>query len=212
MKMNAGVVMVLFAMAVLAGTGCAAAANAPLKVAVAGNTAIEDGVYYTINGAMPTVKSTKYTAPIVLNRSLNIKYMIIKNGTVKYGIINHALTGNITNRTYPKLIFNQTPIIELENDTYYRIKNGNMTLYSGPIALTGNTILKYFKNSTNTTMMGIIKNTPAKLVNKVRISKVKVKKWYKKWYKRGGKWRYTWKYRWTYKQVKQAYQELQATA
>ncbi|WP_370004384.1 chitobiase/beta-hexosaminidase C-terminal domain-containing protein [Methanothermobacter sp. KEPCO 2] len=201
MKMNAGVVMVLFAMAVLAGTGCATAANAPLKVAVAGNTTIEDGVYYTINGAMPTVKSTKYTSPIVLNRTLNIKYMIIKNGTVKYGIINHAPTGNITNRTYPKLIFNQTPIIELENDTYYKIKNGNMTLYSGPIALTGNTILKYFKNSTNTTMMGIIKNTPARAVKKTKWMKVKVKRWYR----RGGKWRYYWTYRW----VKRIYHELQ---
>ncbi|MGB9868887.1 hypothetical protein, partial [Methanothermobacter sp.] len=76
----------------------------------------------------------------------------------------------------------------------------------------GNTILKYFKNSTNTTMMGIIKNTPAKLVNKVKISKVKVKKWYRKWYRRGGKWRYKWRYYWTYKQVKQTYQELQAAA
>lgn len=201
MKMNAGVVMVLFAVAVLAGTGCAAAANAPLKVAVAGNTTIEDGVYYTINGAMPTVKSTKYTSPIVLNRTLNIKYMIIKNGTVKYGIINHALTGNITNRTYPKLIFNQTPIIELENGTYYQIGNGNMTLYSGPIALTGNTILKYFKNSTNTTIMGIIKNTPARAVKKTKWMKVKVKRWYR----RGGKWRYYWTYRW----VKRIYQQLQ---
>ncbi|QHN07324.1 chitobiase/beta-hexosaminidase C-terminal domain-containing protein [Methanothermobacter sp. THM-2] len=212
MKMNVGVVMVLFAMAVLAGTACAATANGPLEVAVAGNTTIEDGVYYTINGAMPTVKSTRYTAPLVLNRTLNIKYMIIRNGTVKYGIITHTPTGNITNRTYPKLIFNQTPIIELENGTYYQIGNGNITLYSGPIALTGNTILKYFKNSTNTTMMGIIKNTPAKLVNRVKISKVKVKKWYRKWYRYRGKWRYRWRYYWTYRQVKQTYQELQATA
>ncbi|MGB9869924.1 chitobiase/beta-hexosaminidase C-terminal domain-containing protein, partial [Methanothermobacter sp.] len=82
MKMNAGIVIALFAMAVLAGTGYATAANAPLKVAAAGNTTIEDGVYYTINGAMPTVNSTRYTSPIVLNRTLNIKYVIIKNGTV----------------------------------------------------------------------------------------------------------------------------------
>ncbi|MCG2828882.1 chitobiase/beta-hexosaminidase C-terminal domain-containing protein [Methanothermobacter sp. K4] len=200
MKMNTGVFMVLFAMAVLIGTGYSTAVNVPLQGAVAGNTTIEDGVYYTINGAMPTPKSTKYTSPIVLNRTLNIKYMIIKNGTVKYGIINHAITGNITNRTYPKLIFNQTPIIELENGTYYRIKNGNITLYNATIALTGNTILKYFKNSTNTTMMGIIKNTPARAIKKTKWMKVKVKRWYR----RGGKWRYYWTYRW----VKRIYQGL----
>ncbi|MDI9624492.1 MAG: chitobiase/beta-hexosaminidase C-terminal domain-containing protein [Methanothermobacter sp.] len=163
-----------------------------------------DGVYYTIDGSIPTANSTRYTSPIVLNGTLNIKYMIIKNGTVKYGIINHVLTGNITNRTYPKLIFNQTPIIELVNGTYYQIGNGNITLYNGTIALTGNTILKYFKNSTNTTMMGIIKNTPAIVVNKIKWMKVKFKRWYRK----GGKWRYYWTYRW----VKRIYQELQATA
>ncbi|MDI9618149.1 chitobiase/beta-hexosaminidase C-terminal domain-containing protein [Methanothermobacter sp.] len=220
MKRTAGLIMAVFVAMVIAGMGQAAATDdisvGELPIGGSGDfvvtSAPADGVYYTIDGSIPTVNSTRYTAPIVLNRTLNIKYMVIKNGTVKYGIINHALTGNITNRTYPKLIFNQTPIIELENGTYYQIGNGNITLYNGTIALTGNTILKYFKNSTNTTMMGIIKNTPAKLVNKVRISNVKVKKWYKKWYKRGGKWRYTWKYKWTYRQVKQTYQELQATA
>ncbi|WP_158498094.1 chitobiase/beta-hexosaminidase C-terminal domain-containing protein [Methanothermobacter sp. CaT2] len=207
--------MVLFVAAVLLGMGKAAAMP---PTGHAGNcssfnvSTVEDGVYYTINSGMPTNKSTRYTAPIVLNRTLNIKYMIVKNGTIKYGIIHHTLTGNITNRTYPQLIFNETPLIQLPNGTYYQLGNGNITPYTTPVALTGNTIIKYFKNSTNTTQMGIIKNTPARLVNKVKTSKVRVKKWYKKWYRRGGKWRYTWKYYWTYKQIKQNYQELQATA
>ena len=72
--------------------------------------------------------------------------------------------------------------------------------------------MKYLRtNSTNSTM-GIIKNTPAKLVNKVKVNKVRVKKWYKKWYRYRGKWRYKWRYYWTYKQIKQQYQELQPAA
>ena len=168
-----------------------------------------DGVYYTIDGSIPSRNSTKYSAPILLNRTVNIKYMIVKNGTVKYGILQHTLTGNITNRTYPLLIFNETPVIQLANGTYSQLGNGNITLYNGTVALTGNTIMKYLRtNSTNSTM-GIIKNTPAKLVNKVKVNKVRVKKWYKKWYRYRGKWRYKWRYYWTYKQIKQQYQELQ---
>jgi len=217
MKIKSGAFMVLFFAAVLLGMGQAAAIALPTEHE--GNSSsfnvitVEDGVYYTINSGMPTANSTRYTSPVVLNRTVNIKYMIVKNGTVTYGIIQHTLTGNITNRTYPQLIFiNGTPLIQLLNGTYYQLGNGNITPYTTPVALTGNTIMKYFKNSTNTTQMGIIKNTPARLVTKVKASKVRVKKWYKKWYRYHGKWRYKWRYYWTYKQIKQYYQELQATA
>ena len=220
MEIQKGVFLALFVAAILLGMGQVAATDdittGELPTGGSGDfivtSAPSNGVYYTINGGIPTLNSTRYTAPIVLNRTLNIKYMIVKNGTVKYGIIHHTLTGNITNRTYPQLIFNETPLIQLPNGTYYQLNNGNITPYTTPLALTGNTIMKYLKNSTNTTQMGIIKNTPAKLVNKIKTSKIRVKKWYKKWYRRGGKWRYTWRYYWTYKQIKQNYQELQATA
>ncbi|AAB85408.1 MULTISPECIES: chitobiase/beta-hexosaminidase C-terminal domain-containing protein [Methanothermobacter] len=216
MEIQKGVFLFLFVAAILLGMGQAAATDdittGELPTGGSGDfivtSAPSNGVYYTINGGIPTLNSTRYTAPIVLNRTLNIKYMIVKNGTVKYGIIHHTLTGNITNRTYPHLIFNETPLIQIPNGTYYQLNNGNITPYTTPLALTGNTIMKYLKNSTNTTQMGIIKNTPAKLVNKIKTSKIRVKKWYR----RGGKWRYKWRYYWTYKQIKQKYQELQPAA
>ena len=216
MKEKCGVLMAVFVATIILGMGQAAATDdimtGELPTGGSGDFVVtaapSDGVYYTLDGGIPTNNSTRYTSPVVLNRTVNIKYMIVKNGTVTYGIIQHTLTGNITNRTYPQLMFiNGTPLIQLPNGTYYQLGNGNITPYTTPVALTGNTIMKYLKNSTNTTQMGIIKNTPARLVTKVKTSKVRVKKWYKKWYRYHGKWRYYW----TYKQIKQYYQELQAT-
>ncbi|MBE2900437.1 hypothetical protein DNK57_06480 [Methanothermobacter thermautotrophicus] len=220
MKEKYGVLMAVFVATIILGMGQAAATDdimtGELPTGGSGDFVVtaapSDGVYYTLDGGIPTNNSTRYTSPVVLNRTVNIKYMIVKNGTVTYGIIQHTLTGNITNRTYPQLMFiNGTPLIQLPNGTYYQLGNGNITPYTTPVALTGNTIMKYLKNSTNTTQMGIIKNTPARLVTKVKTSKVRVKKWYKKWYRYHGKWRYKWRYYWTYKQIKQYYQELQAT-
>jgi len=221
MKERYRILLAVFVATILLGIGQAAATDdimtGELPTGGSGDFVVtaapSDGVYYTLDDGIPTTNSTRYTSPVVLNRTVNIKYMIVKNGTVTYGIIQHTLTGNITNRTYPQLIFiNGTPLIQLLNGTYYQLGNGNITPYTTPVALTGNTIMKYFKNSTNTTQMGIIKNTPARLVTKVKASKVRVKKWYKKWYRYHGKWRYKWRYYWTYKQIKQYYQELQATA
>ncbi|NLU03857.1 MAG: hypothetical protein GXW97_02730, partial [Methanothermobacter sp.] len=138
MEIQKGVFLFLFVAAILLGMGQAAATDdittGELPTGGSGDfivtSAPSNGVYYTINGGIPTLNSTRYTAPIVLNRTLNIKYMIVKNGTVKYGIIHHTLTGNITNRTYPHLIFNETPLIQIPNGTYYQLNNGNITPYT----------------------------------------------------------------------------------
>jgi|GEM_PF-1094553 len=47
-------------------------------------------VYYTLNGKAPTNKSTLYTSPIILNKNMIVKYMIVVNGTKYAGIVKHT--------------------------------------------------------------------------------------------------------------------------
>ena len=125
-------------------------------------------VFYTVNAPMPTEKSTPYTAPITLNKTMQIKYMI-KDNTTKYGIINHEITKKKNQTVFPLISFNGTvaSLIFPENLIVYYTVNGKQptnksAIYTSPIILDKNMIVKYLIVSNNTTYTGIVKHTPCK--------------------------------------------------
>ncbi|MGB9844855.1 FN3 associated domain-containing protein [Methanothermobacter tenebrarum] len=140
-------------------------------------------MFYT-NNSVPTENSTLYTAPIVLNKTMQIKYMIKDNTTTKYGIIKHEITGTNRNRTiYPTISFNGTALSLVFPENVYYTVNGKMptnksTLYTSPIILDKNMIVKYLIVVNGTKYTGIVKHTPCKLVKKVQARKMN-HKWVK---------------------------------
>lgn len=138
-------------------------------------------MFYTVNAPIPTENSTPYTAPIILNKTMQIKYMI-KDNITKYGIINHEITKKKKNQTvFPMISFNGTTVslVFPENLTVYYTVNGKQptnrsTIYTSPITLNKNMIVKYLIVSNNTTYTGIVKHTPCKLAKRVhpRVKKV----------------------------------------
>lgn len=127
-------------------------------------------MFYTVNAPMPTENSTPYTAPIVLNKTMQIKYMI-KDNITKYGIINHEITKKKGKKqtVFPLISFNGTvaSLVFPENLTVYYTVNGKQPttkskVYTTPIVLDKNMIIKYLIVCNNTTYTGIVKHTPCK--------------------------------------------------
>jgi len=165
--MNKLYAVVLVALVVFLGMGAGSAAS----------------MFYT-NNSIPTENSTPYTAPIALNKTMQIKYMIKDNTTTKYGIIKHEITRKNKNQTiYPMISFNGTALslVFPENLTVYYTINGReptnkSTLYTSPIVLNKNMIIKYLIVVNGTKYTGIVKHTPCKLVKKIQTRKIKNKR------------------------------------
>lgn len=142
-------------------------------------------MFYTTKG-IPTENSTQYIEPIILNKSMQIKYMIVDNATnkTKYGIIKHEITKKAKNQTiFPAISFdgdNITLTFPANVTVYYTLNGKNPTnksaIYTAPIILNKNMIIKYMIVSGNATYKGVVKHTPCKLVKKTKFKKIKKNK------------------------------------
>lgn len=117
----------------------------------------EDGIiYYTLNGANPTIYSDIYSNPLILSTSTTLKFLAVDLAgnlspiyTQMYTIDKKAPTASATP---PSGIYNTTKIVTLkmsEPGTIYYTLNGttpttSSTKYTKPLIIFSNKILKFF--------------------------------------------------------------------
>jgi len=108
---------------------------------------------YTTNGDAPTIASTEYTTPILINSTTTLKFAEFKTGytagtieTKTYTITISDPTANVDTGTYNNN-FNSI-LTQTDSQSIYYTTNGSVpdntdTLYTTPIAISGTTTLKF---------------------------------------------------------------------
>ncbi len=117
---------------------------APINVTLTAIGAPDADIYYTLNGAAPSTHSTKYTAPIYLDKETDIKAIAVVPGSIesdpsewlKYQFQVATPTGDIDAGT----IYSSNKRMTLSDATdgaaiHYSVDGGRMQDYTGPFPL-----------------------------------------------------------------------------
>lgn len=112
-------------------------------------------IYYTTNGSTPTTASMKYTAPISITSSTNLKFLAVDAAVNKSPVYSVTYTIDKTAPTasasIPGGAYNVNKSVTLkmsESGTIYYTRNGTTpttasTKYTSPISVTSTTTLKF---------------------------------------------------------------------
>ncbi|MBR5272972.1 MAG: PHB depolymerase family esterase [Clostridia bacterium] len=130
-------------------------------VTVSFSTDIEATTYYTTNGTTPTTSSSVYTAPFTVSHSTTVKFFsvskdggteAVKSVTYTINIPEKDTTPPVTTHTPAAGVYYETINVTLstnENATTYYTTDGSTPTtaskkYTGPIAVSSDTTIKYF--------------------------------------------------------------------
>ncbi len=110
-------------------------------------------IYYTTNGTTPTTASTKYTGPITVSSSINLKAIAVKTGMINSDVVSEPFTLKVLAPRFTPNggIYNSSISVTIECDTsgvtIYYTTNGtdpttSSTKYTAPINVTSTINLK----------------------------------------------------------------------
>ncbi len=130
-------------------------------------------IYYTTNGSDPTTGSTQYTGPIVISANTVLKFFAVDTAGNPSGIYTETYTIDTVAPTVTANpvggLYNTTQNVVLtanESATIYYTTDGSdpttsatRLTYSGPIAISANTLLKFFAVDTAGNPSGIFTET-----------------------------------------------------